>query len=155
MLRPFIIAAVPAAVMALAAGSAGAQQLGTAAEAKALEERAITELKAGETAALTKFNKADGGFRDRDLYVFCYNATTGAFDAHANPALLGTDVRALKEKDGSPLGEKILEKAKAAGEGTIVSITYNFPKPGTTNPVPKESFVARVGNEVCGVGYYK
>lgn len=155
MLRTFIAGAVPAVVIALISGSACAQTFGTAAEAKALEEKAITELKADGAAAIAKFNKADGGFRDRDLYVFCYNATTGAFDLHANPALLGTDVRALKEKDGSPLGEKILEKAKAASEGTIVSIGYNFPKPGTTNPVPKESYVARVGNEVCGVGYYK
>ncbi len=40
-------------------------------------------------------------------------------------------------------------------EGTVVTVAYNFPKPGTTDPVPKESFVTRVGNQGCGVGYYK
>jgi hypothetical protein len=31
----------------------------------------------------------------------------------------------------------------------------NFPKPGTTEPVPKESYMTRVGDQGCGVGYYK
>ena len=75
-------------------------QFGTALQAKAMEECAITELKANENAALAKFNKADGGFRDRDLYVFCFDATTGVFNAHVNPALMGTDTRSQKEKDG-------------------------------------------------------
>jgi hypothetical protein len=34
-------------------------------------------------------------------------------------------------------------------------VDYNFPKPGTTDPAPKESFVIKVGNQGCGVGYYK
>jgi hypothetical protein len=157
MLRTLIIGAVSAAAIALTTGSAFAQkaQFGTAAEAKAMEERVISELKANETAAVGKFNKADGGFRDRDLYVFCFNPKTGIFSAHVNPALIGTDNRLLKEKDGSPLGQKIFDAVNAANEGVIVTVSYNFPKPGSTNPVPKESYVARVGNEACGVGYYK
>src|ERR1700692_3272174 len=71
---------------------------GTAAEAKAMEERFITELKSNETTTVAKFNKADGEFRDRDLYVFCFNATTDIFNAQAFPALMGTDDRLLKEK---------------------------------------------------------
>jgi signal transduction histidine kinase len=157
MLRSFIIGAVSAAALAFATGDALAQkgQFGTAAEAKAMEERAITELKADETAAIAKFNKPDGEFRDRDLYVFCYDPKTGLFSTHVNRALIGTDIRLLKEKGGSPLGQKIFDAANAADEGTIVTVGYNFPKPGTTDPVPKESYVARVGNQACGVGYYK
>jgi hypothetical protein len=33
---------------------------------KALIEKAVTELKANEGAAIAKFDKPDGGFRDRD-----------------------------------------------------------------------------------------
>jgi hypothetical protein len=112
-------------------------------------------MKANENAAPAKFNKADGGFRDRDLYVFCFNATNGIFNAHVNPAVMGTDTKLQKEKDGSPLGQKIFDAAKAANEGTIVTVSYNFPRPGSADPAPKESYVARIGNEVCGVGYYK
>jgi cytochrome c len=156
MFRKIMIGAVSAAAVALSTGTfAQKAPFGTAAEAKAMEERVITELKANETAALAKFNKADGEFRDRDLYVFCFNATTGIFNAHAFQALMGTDNRLLKEKDGSPLGQKIFDTVNAAKEGTIVTVSYNFPKPNTTDPVPKESYVAKVGNEACGVGYYK
>ena len=68
-----------------------------------------------------------------------------------NPALVGTDVHAQKV-NGQPVGEMVFAAAK---EGTITTVDYNFPKPGTTEPVPKESFVTRVGNVGLGVGYYK
>jgi len=48
-----------------------------------------------------------------------------------------------------------LDAAKAAAEGTIVTVGYNFPRPGTETPVLKETYIARIGNEACGVGYYK
>jgi hypothetical protein len=43
----------------------------------------------------------------------------------------------------------------ATKAGTISTVSYNFPKPGTTDPVAKESYVTQVGNQGCGVGYYK
>jgi hypothetical protein len=125
---------------------------GTAAEAKALLYRAVSELKVSETAALDKFNKPDGGFRDRDLYVFCINVTDGRFTAHANPAMLGHDIKTITEKYGSPLGEKVYAAMK---EGTISIVDYNFPRVGGTEPVPKQMFVTKVGNQGCGIGYYK
>ena len=89
----------------------GAQTTGTAAEAKAMLEKAVATLKANEADALAKFPKKDGGFRDRDLYVFCFNTTDGKFTAHVNPALLGTDVRALKDaKDGARLARSSLTR---------------------------------------------
>jgi polyisoprenoid-binding protein YceI len=149
MLRKFLIGTVACVMMS---PMVLAQSVGTAAEAKAMFDKAVAELKASESAALAKFNKADGGFRDRDLYVYCFEKSTGKFTAHVNPALMGTDVRALKEKDGSPLGQKVFDAAK---EGTITTISYNFPKPGGTDPVAKEAYVTAVGNQGCGVGYYK
>ena len=151
MLRRLMTGAFATLVMAVAT-AALAQQFGSAAEAKAMLEKAVAELKSNEAAALAKFNKGEGGFKDRDLYVFCYDMGTGKFTAHVNPALLGTDVKALKEKDGSPLGEKVFNATKP---GTISTVSYNFPKPGTTDPVAKESYVTQVGNQGCGVGYYK
>ena len=151
MLRRLIFGVIATAALTFTT-SAFAQATGTAAEAKAMLEKAIAALKANAAAALANFNKADGGFRDRDLYVYCFENSTGKFTAHVNAALMGTDVRALKEKDGSPLGQKVFDAAK---EGTITTINYNFPKPGGTDPVPKEAFVTAVGNQGCGVGYYK
>jgi hypothetical protein len=43
----------------------------------------------------------------------------------------------------------------SGGEITEV-VGYLFPKPGTTTPTfPKTSFVTKVGDLGCGVGYYK
>ena len=126
MLRQLMISAIVGVALALAP-SAFAQGVGTAAEAKAMVEKAVTELKANEAAALAKFNKADGGFRDRDLYVYCFEKATGKFTAHVNPALMGTDVRALKEKDGSPLGQKVFDAAK---EGTDHNDQLQLPQAG-------------------------
>jgi signal transduction histidine kinase len=149
MLRNLLVAAVLSAAFCGPALSQG--QYGTAAEARAMLDRAASELKANEAAALARFNKGEAGFKDRDLYVFCFDMTTGKFTAGVQP-LIGTDVKALKEKDGSPLGEKVLAAAK---EGVVTTLAYNFPKPGTADPVPKESYITRVGNQGCGVGYFK
>lgn len=151
MRKATLASAMAAAALFWGVAFASAQQFGTAAEARAMLDKAVTELKAGEAAALAKFNDKAGGFRDRDLYVFCYNMTDGKFTAHPNPALMGTDVRALKVKD-DPLGQRIFDSIK---EGTVSTVDYNFPKPGTTDPAPKESFVIKIGNQGCGVGYYK
>jgi signal transduction histidine kinase len=125
-------------------------QFGTAAEAKAMLEKAVAELKADEAKALAKFNAGSDGFKDRDLYVFCFDATSGAFTAH--PTLMGKNIRELKDKSGAPFGEQIFNAAK---EGSINTVDYMFPRPSGTDPVAKQSFVTRVGNQGCGVGYYK
>ena len=43
----------------------------------------------------------------------------------------------------------------ASAEGTINEVTYMFPKPGGTEPAAKVSYVTKVGDLGCGVGYYK
>jgi hypothetical protein len=50
------------------------------------------------------------------------------------------------------MGEAIFAAAK---DGTVTAVDYMFPKPGGTDPAPKQSFITKVGNQGCGVGYYK
>jgi signal transduction histidine kinase len=118
--------------------------------------KAVAAVKADKTKALDMFNKGEGGFLDRDLYPFCFNISDGKSVALANPhvkQLLGQDVRTNKDAAGKAFG---LELYAAAKEGQITEVTYMFPKPGgDTKPVPKVSFVTRVGDLGCGVGYYK
>ena len=149
--------------LAAVAGIAGATfcaaaekaEFGTAGEAKAMVENAVAELRSNEPSALIDFNNPGGSYRDRDLYVFCFNTTTARFIVHINPTLVGTDVRTLYKPDGTSLGQKVFDAAVLAKEGTVVTVGYDFPRPGTGNPVPKESYVAKVGTTACGVGYYK
>lgn len=152
MRRSNLACALATLALLWSAASAEAEQFGTADEARAMLERAVAALKADKAAALNEFNdKANKQFHDHDLYVFCFNMTDGKTVAHPNPALMGTDVRAFKLQN-EPLGQRLFDAAKA---GSITTVDYNFPKPGTTEPVPKQSFVTRIGDEGCGVGYYK
>jgi hypothetical protein len=64
------------------AASAFAADFGTAEEAKAMLNKAIAAVKEDKTKALDMFNEGEGGFKDRDLYVFCANASHGIVTAH-------------------------------------------------------------------------
>jgi signal transduction histidine kinase len=155
MSRSMFASALVAWALLWSAAVANAQQSGTAAEAKAMLDRAATALKANEATALSEFNdKNDMQFHDRDLYVFCFNISDGKFTAHPNPALIGRDIRTLKLKD-DPFGQRAFDVTQRLPEGGVATVEYEFPKPGTTEPVPKESFGMRVGGQGCGVGYYK
>jgi cytochrome c len=135
-----------------AAAFAQQSQYATPAEAKSMFDKAVGALKADKAKAIDMFNKGESGFRDRDLYVFCFDAKTGIFNAHVVKTLLGTDIRLLKERDGTPFGQKIFGAVK---EGAANTVGYNFPRPGSDVPVAKESFVTAVDGQACGVGYYK
>ena len=150
------MAALAALALFWGAGFSSAQQSGTAAEAKAMLERAVAALKTEfKATALSEFNdKNNKQYHDRDLYVFCLNMSDGKITATANQALIGTDVRTLKFKD-DPFGQRVYDATKGTPEESVATVDYNFPKPGTTEYVPKQSFVTRVGDQGCGVGYYK
>jgi hypothetical protein len=135
--------------MLLAAPVAMAQQFGTAAEARAMFDRAIAALRANPTTAIERFNAADGGFRDRDLYVFCFDRSTSMGLVGGTR---GQDFRNLRDATGDAFGQRIIA---AAREDAVSTVVYRFPRPGGTAPVEKESFVQAVGNVGCGVGYYK
>ena len=134
---------------------AAAQQSGTPVDAQAMFDRAVAALKADKAKALSEFNdKNNKQFHDRDLYVFCYNMSDGKFTAHPNPAVMGVDVRTMKFKD-DPFGQREYDAVKGLPEGDVATLDYEFPKPGMNDPVPKRSFITRVGDQGCGVGYYK
>ena len=159
MVGKFGIAAVLVAVIALSAAALAQQTGGTAAEAKAMLIKAIAAVKADKAKALDMFNKGEGGFRDRDLYVFCANASDGTIVAMGNPNLkqaLGTDVRAAQNSTGEAFGAEMYAAIQKP-EGQITEISYMSPTPGADDAiVAKVSLVARADDDLgCGVGYYK
>ena len=154
MSRNLFAVAFAALALLWSAGLASAQN-GTAAEAKAMLDGAVVALKANEATALSAFNdKSNKQFHDRDLYVFCFSLTDGNFTAYQSPFLLGTDIRELK-LENDPIGQRAYDAVHDAPEGSFVTIDYDFPKPGMKKPVVKQSLEARVGNQGCGVSYYK
>ena len=147
----FVVGYAAAVVLFTAASSVPAAQYGTAEEAKAMLDRAVDAMKEDKTKALDMFNKGEGGFKDRDLYVFCANASDGIVTAHPY-GQKGKQLREILGKKGYPLGQEMMQKAK---EGTIKEITYWWPCPGSDKPLQKTSFYTKVGDQICGVGYYK
>ncbi len=144
-----IVKGVVLGLLAAGAFAAVAGEFGSAAEAKAMLDKAVAALKADKPGALAKFTKGEGGFKDRDLYPFC-GGPDGNFTAH--PSLVGKSLKDLKDKAGKALGE---EMYKVAAEGKVAEVNYMWPRPGTTDPVQKVSYVTKVGDQVCAVGYYK
>ena len=86
--------------------------------------------------------------------VFCYDMSDGKITAYESPALLNVDIRSLAIMD-DPIGQRAYEAVQNSAEGSVITIDYKFPKPGTTEPVPKQTLETRIGNQGCGVTYYK
>ena len=149
MSRKYILSTLSVMVMVMASSAYAAGEFGTASEAKAMLEKAVTAVKANKADALGKFTKGEGGFKDRDLYPFC-GGPDGNFTAH--PTLVGKSMKDLKDKAGTPMGE---EMYKVASEGKVSEVNYMWPRPGTTEPVQKVSYVTKISDQVCAVGYYK
>jgi hypothetical protein len=160
MSRTFVIAATSAALFAFLPMAFAQQpsQYGNADEAKAMLSKAVAAVKADKTKALDMFNKGEGGFLDRDLYVFCFNAGDGTVVATGNrnrKGDIGQDERTVKDSNGKAFGLEFYNAAQKP-EGAITEVTYTFPKPGAdATPVPKVGFMTRVNDLGCGVGYYK
>ena len=140
-----------ALVFATAAMTAQARsaEFGTLEQARLMLERAVVEVRADKVRAFQMFNANNSRFRDRDLFVFCFNAEDGKFTAHE--AMITHDVRKMQDRAGLSFGARMFNEAR---EGDISEISYLSPLPGTTSLVPKQAFVTRVENHVCGVSAY-
>jgi signal transduction histidine kinase len=120
--------------------------------------KTVSALKADKAKTLDLINEGKGGFLDRDLYPFCFNLSDGKSVAVASPnskQTLGMDVRTLKDATGMLFGPDLYAAAKKP-EGEITEVSYMWPRTGSDKtPAAKVSFVTKVGDLGCGVGYYK
>jgi len=93
-----------------------------------------------EEEAKARFYAASGAvwFEGHTNYVFIYDTETGLCVMNAgNPALVGKDVRGLKDSAGLPFASMMLDIARR-GEGTI---RYTFPRGGAKTPLEKVAYV--------------
>ena len=51
-----------------------------------------------------------------------------------------------------PRGQEVM---RTATEGKVSEITYWWPRTGSNMPLEKHTFYTKVGDQICGVGYYK
>jgi hypothetical protein len=155
MSRSLYASALLATALLTSGAAFGAERFGTTEEARAMLDRAVVALKVNEAAAQRAFNdEKNKDFRDRDLYVFCFSLPDGNFTAYQSLLMLGTNVRDLK-LETDPIGQRAYDVVAGVAEGDVVSIEYSFPKPGTKQPATKQSLETRIGNQACGVSYFK
>jgi len=140
----FSMMAAMAALLLLSTQVTEAGKFGTAQEARTMLDRAVAAVKQDKTKALAMFNSGEGGFKDRDLYVLCANASDGIITA--SPTKKGASLKNF------PSGERVMETAI---EGTVHETTYRWPRPGTVKPLKKHTFYTKVGDQICGVGYWE
>jgi len=152
MVRNFAVCFISALVVAISASAFAQAQFGTAAEAKAMLEKTVAGMKTDPAKTIAQINKGEGGFKDRDLYPVCIGSD-GKFIAHPIAERIGLVVKDIKDVTGKAYGEEFL---KVAAEGKFAEVSYMFPRPGEDKtPVQKVSFVTKVGDYICLVGYYK
>jgi cytochrome c len=141
------------AMVAVSAATAASER-GTAGEAMAMTKKAIALYKAeGAEKAFAQFNRADGPFRDRDLYIFVYDKSGTVLAIGSNPKLIGKNLIEMKDVDGVPIIKRFVELAFGGpGKGWV---DYKWPNPVTKVVEPKSSYIERVGDVLIGCGIYK
>jgi signal transduction histidine kinase len=145
-----ILVGVAAAALMVPAFAA---DMATPDEAKAMSEKAraaVNEM--GSEQAFATFADPNGGFQEKDLYVFCMDMD-GVMLSHAvKPELVGKNLLEFN-KYGDLLFQDMIALAKASGEGWV---DYSWPYPGTDEIKPKTSYIATNDEGFfCGVGAYK
>ncbi len=136
-----------------AAGSASAQGygIGTPLEAKKMVELAEAYIKAnGEAKALEEFNKPNGKFQWRDLYVFAYDLK-GVMMAHPNAKLIGRSLYNEPDTKGKLFRKDIVDLALSRGSGWV---DYTYYNPMTRQEEAKITYVQKVGNLIVSCGAY-
>ena len=118
-------------------------------QAQAMAEKAAAYVREhGPEAAAIEFNKAESEFIENDLYVFVVDKE-GVFLAHPiKPALVGKNMIALKDVEGTPLIKLFTE---VEGEAWV---PYKWPHPVTKKILPKKSYIINVDGFILGVGAY-
>ncbi|EXJ17255.1 cache domain-containing protein [Imhoffiella purpurea] len=148
-----LIAIAAAALLCGSVSLALAADMATPDEAKAMSQKAraaVNEM--GKEEAFAAFSANDGGFKDKDLYVFCMDMD-GVMLSHAmKPELIGKNLFDFN-KYGDALFQDMIEVAKTSGAGWV---DYKWPYPGSDEIREKTSYVMiNDAGFFCGVGAYK
>ena len=129
-----------------------AGDMGTPDEAKAMSEKAAAMVNQAGEAAFDTFAAEDGGFIEKDLYVFCMDLE-GKMLSHAKkPDLVGKNLKDFN-KYGDMLFQDMIAVASGPGTGWV---DYRWPYPGSEEIRQKTSYIVKNDKGFfCGVGAYK
>jgi signal transduction histidine kinase len=125
--------------------------IGTPVEAKKMVQQSIAYIKAnGEEKALQEFNKPNGKFQWRDLYVFAYDLK-GVMKGHPNPKLIGRNLYHEPDSEGKLFRKEIVDLANSRGSGWV---DYTYVNPMTRQEEAKITYFQKEGNVIVCCGAY-
>ena len=84
----------------------------------------------------------------------CYQFTNKRYEewfGHAREEVQGKHLQEILGKKGKPFGQEIMEKAT---EGETKEVSYWWSRPDSDEQVEKTTYYTKVGDQICGVGYY-
>jgi cytochrome c len=148
----FLAGFSPCSTIAAQAAAAGVSTTAAdAARAQALLDYAISHYKAKGEAALAAFHRVND-FRDGELYVYVLSAdgvmlTSGG----SSSALIGRNVRDLRDSEGKQFMREILDTAAAKGSGVV---EYRWLNQQHAKIERKVAYFRNVGDRILVVGYY-
>ena len=147
-----VISLFVAIVISLAGSAAMASEHSSAKDAEAFLGKAIEKIKQdGPDKAFIAFNSRDGGFVEKELYVFVFDMD-GMYQASGfNPNLTGSNAQDLRDVNGKYIVQEMLSLAKTSGGGWI---DYAWVNPVSGKLEHKHSLVRVVDGYMVGVGYY-
>lgn len=144
------------AVPASAQGGAAAQSAELVRRADELRsqrllDKAVEHFTRVGDRAFDDFNRSPE-FVDRELYVYVVGLDgTMLASGGSSVALVGRDVRAMRDAAGKPFFRELLDKAAGEGGGRV---EYRWLNRVDNREEPKVTLFRRVGERVLAVGYY-
>lgn len=153
-MNKFTRRALMVAALAVATSPVFAQDRASKDEAKAMVEAAVAHIKAvGAQKAYGDFTNDKAAWTKKDLYVMVYDNKGTALAHGANAKLVGKDMSAVKDANGTPIVNGMVALA-AKGGGWF---DYDWPDPLTKKIMPKSTYAVKQpnGEGFVGVGVYR
>lgn len=151
-MKALITAVATLLCLNFAPGALAAEQ-GKPDEAVALVQKAVAYLKAnGKEKAYAEFNKPNGQFKDRDLYIFVIDMNGMEWANGANQKIVGKNVMELKDAEGKPMVKSFIELAQTKGKGWV---DYKWPDPVRKTVASKSSYLEKYDDVLIACGIYK
>lgn len=138
--------------LVLLGGAAHGAERGSAAEAQAMVGRAVLYLQQhGRQKALEEFNRPQGQFRDRDLYLVVFDLQGNGL-AHLNPRLVGKATGDIRDADGKQIFQAQRALALDKGRGWV---DYKWPNPQSGKIERKSTWLEKSGDLIIMCGIYQ
>lgn len=149
-----ILAAIAIGLFAMVFNTtAVAAEQGSADEAASMVKKAVDFLKAnGTEKAFAEFDKQNGQFKDRDLYIFVVDLKGKTLAHGGNAKLVGKNVIELKDADDKFFIKSMIDLAEKKGKGWV---DYRWLNPTSKAIEQKATYIEKYEDAFVGCGIYK